>query len=369
MKKHVIIATGAALLSTSAFATKARMEALGQDEVRGSQYLNDTRNKFRNAAHVNNMNNYVVTEWGTNANAEGGFFRDAGALAYGLYFGAEDVNTVAAGDRDDEAQKFQGQTNRLDLFVGGDAGVQWGLRVDYSNDEDKQTETKTESMGLGLGVIHGSLSGYVNLSLKDDVQGSFGDLADTTTVVKDNKYEGSNMNAGVAYGWNNWTFHADYEKLGGDITVGGTKAEATDTTITVGAAQVHEISSTAMVFTAVDYVNMKDEVKATGANKEEKSNKLVATIGFEADATSWLTWRGSISQNVFIGDTEITADVTANARKESSLRDSTNVNAGATLTFGKLMVDGTIGTDNNGDDDAILSLDDVMTQVAVSYWF
>lgn len=366
MKKHVIIATGAALLSTSAFATKARMEALGQDEVRGSQYLNDTRNKFRNAAHVNNMNNYVVTEWGTNANAEGGFFRDAGALAYGLYFGAEDVNTVAAADRLDGNQGFQGQTNRLDLFVGGDAGVQWGLRVDYSNDENKAQETKTESMGLGLGVIHGSLSGYVNLSLKDDAKGNFLDITanpQTLTDVND-KYEGSNMNAGLAYGWNNWTFHADYAKVGGDVidASASTTTEGTVSTITVGAAQVHEISSTAMVFTAVDYVNQKDEEKAAAGTDEEKTNKLVATIGFEADATSWLTWRGSVSQNVFIGSTETTGVTPV---KEASLRDSTEVNAGATLTFGKLMVDGRIGTTTAGN----LSLDEVLADVAVSYWF
>lgn len=367
MKKHVIIATGAALLSTSAFATKARMTALGQDEVRGSQYLNDTRNVFRNAAHVNNMNNYVVTEWGTNANAEGGFFRDAGALAYGLYFGAEDVNTVSAADRVDGNETYRGQTNRLDLFVGGDAGVQWGLRVDYSNDEDKEAETKTESMGIGLGVIHGSLSGYLNLSLKDDSKGHY-NAAATTVTNKDAEYEGSNLNAGVAYGWNNWTFHADYSKIGGDSKVAPNTIEVTETEITVGAAQVHEISSTAMVFTAVDYVNEKYEASTTGFSEEEKSNKLVATIGFEADATSWLTWRGSISQNVFIGSEETTASGTGTAVKEQSLRDSTNVNAGATLTFGKLMVDGTIGAAGAGKAGK-LNLDEVMTQVAVSYWF
>ena len=68
MKKHIAIAAGLAVLSTSAFATKARMNALGQGDDRGSFYIQDSRNVFRNASEVNNMTNYVVTEWGTASN-------------------------------------------------------------------------------------------------------------------------------------------------------------------------------------------------------------------------------------------------------------------------------------------------------------
>ena len=95
MKKHIAIAAGLAVLSTSAFATKARMNALGQGDDRGSFYIQDSRNVFRNASDVNNMTNYVVTEWGTAAatedsvtapGAEGGFFRSAGQFNYCLLY-------------------------------------------------------------------------------------------------------------------------------------------------------------------------------------------------------------------------------------------------------------------------------------------
>lgn len=352
MKKHVIIATSAALLSTSAFATKSRMTALGQDEDRGSQYLNDTRNKFRNAAHVNNMNNYVVTEWGADGEAEGGLFRDSGNFAYGLYFN----NGIGNRDREDVATDvdFDDQTNRLDLFFGGDAGVQWGARVHYASSEDETNSQENDAMGLGFGVLMGDLSAYANLDLKDESKGSTeanGDAADVWEADL-------GLNLGVAYDWNNWTFHADYDKNGEEVTMeNADNIDADRTTITVGAAQVHEISSTSMVFTALDYMNMKEEDGAA----EEKSNNLKATVGFEADATSWLTWRGSISQNVFIGDTEVGGNTDTD-------RDTTSVNAGASLTFGKLMVDGTIGT-NAGTKDGGLRLDEAMADVAVSYWF
>jgi hypothetical protein len=358
MKKHVIIATSAALLSTSAFATKSRMTALGQDEDRGSQYLNDTRNKFRNAAHVNNMNNYVVTEWGANATAEGGMFRDSGNFAYGLYFNDQNNNVERTGvDAGTGTVDFEDQTNRLDLFFGGDAGVQWGARVHYASSENEANSTENSTMGLGFGVLMGDLSAYANLDLSDESEGSFNAAGGATADAADKFEADLGLNLGVAYDWNNWTFHADYDKKGDETTIGGTKSESEDTTITVGAAQVHEISSTSMVFTALDYMNMKDD----NAGSETKTNNVKATVGFEADATSWLTWRGSISQNVIMGTEEQPSG------EKDTQRDSTNVNAGASLTFGKLMVDGTIGA--SGGKSGALRLDEAFTNVAVSYWF
>lgn len=145
MKKQVIIATGLAVLSTSAWATKARMDAFGQDSERGSFYIQDTRNIFRNAAHVNTFKNYVVTEWGTaNAGtadsvgapaAEGGFFREMGAFSYGVYLGnnndAEEgvrggAGYTGAGTVTTGVAGLADQDNAIDLFFGGDMGVQWG---------------------------------------------------------------------------------------------------------------------------------------------------------------------------------------------------------------------------------------------------
>src|SRR6056300_1577489 len=93
MKKSVLIATGLAVLSTSAYATKARMSALGQDSALGSYYMGDTRNVFRNPADLNSTKNYMVAEFGDNGtgnnpNAEGGFFREMGAFNYGVYLGS-----------------------------------------------------------------------------------------------------------------------------------------------------------------------------------------------------------------------------------------------------------------------------------------
>ena len=77
------------------------------------------------------------------------------------------------------------------------------------------------------------------------------------------------------------------------------------------------------------------------------------------------------SQNVLIGSTETeTTGATTNGKSVSDV-NTTRVNLSATLNFGKLMVDGVIGTDSpaNGANTGRLNLDQVMTRVGVHYWF
>lgn len=148
MKKHLLIA-GLAVLSTSAYATTTRLSALGQDTTRGSFFIDDNYNVFRNAAYVNMYKNYTVTEWGdedgnTNTakeNLEGGFFREMGAFAYGVYFNNESdtAEGLSQGGSSfiDSGERFKRATNGLDVFFGGDMGLQWGARLHYASSTDK----------------------------------------------------------------------------------------------------------------------------------------------------------------------------------------------------------------------------------------
>jgi hypothetical protein len=399
MKKHVIIATGAALLSTSAFATKARMAALGQDENRGSQYIQDSRNVFRNAAHVNSMNNYIVTEWGSHSGGaepqvEGGFFRSTGNLSYGMYFGGERDSGLRAvradGSGTDAVSGVYKPGNELELFVGGDAGFQWGARLAYISGKDERgvgqansggpfaqhDNTKRNGFGLGLGAIFGDTNAYANLSLAN--KSELTDATNDNVTVKGKL----GLNLGVAHNWNNLTFHADFvtNKAERSIQNNTVTGEYSVTNFTVGVAQTHEISSTAMVFFAADYSNTKLEnsnmvtasagaaqTPTTANSAEIKSNALSATFGFETDATSWLTWRGSLTQNVLVGNSKFSvtpANVALNGKKVNA-DNTTEVAAGASLTFGKLVVDGTLGTVTT----AKLNANEFFSNVAVSYWF
>ena len=99
---------------------------------------------------------------------------------------------------------------------------------------------------------------------------------------------------------------------------------------------------------------------------------LPVTMGIETNVKEWLTLRGSITQNVFFNSSKYTGGgATANNTNE----DTTNVEAGMGLNFGNLRIDGVIG--NSGPDgtvaadneSGVLSLDRLMSRVALHYTF
>lgn len=374
MKKNVLVIAGLAVLSTSAHATKARMESLGQDSVRGSEYISDSRNIFRNPALLNTTKNYIVTEWGTNATAddtasapraEGGFFREMGSFNYGLYLGndGKDNGRTASG--------FLTQDNGLDLFLSGDMGVQWGAKLHYASSKDEATATpitkKNSAFGLGLGVVAGEAEGYLNVDLSDKSEGN------TALAANQYKLKPSYL-LGGSYKWSSVTFFASYEATKADSTITAVTTTKKSSEISVGAGRIHEINPTARIITdarvsIAKYDNRLED--GTAAVGQTKVNKIPVTLGFEADATSWLVVRGNVHQNVLLGETKNTAG------KKTTNANSTTVDAGATLNFGKLKVDGTIGTTNaanstqtnGGTNTGTLSLSNLMTRVGVSYWF
>lgn len=390
MKKHVLIATGLAVLSTSAFATKARMTSLGQDSGYGSHYMSDSRNVFRNAANVNSTKNYVVTEWGTAAatastatapGAEGGFFREAGAFSYGLYLGSDlesqnAIRTAGAGYAGTTGIGFgvagaHARDNELDVVFGGDMGVEWGVRASYASGNDESgtpaVKEKQNSLGLGAGIIMGDLNVYLNLGLNDKTENA--------NNTNGSKFEGDSMVAGAGYNWMNYTFFGSYESRGAEFTTTGVaKNETTQKIITVGAGHIKEVSATSRLNMDLAYKNTKNEDKdgttATN-NREVKLSQLPLTVGFETDATSWLSVRGSISQNLFLNNR---SDKTGSTTLKSTDSNTTTVAAGATLNFGKLKVDGSIGNNGTGGTanagkSGVLDTDRLLTQVAVHYWF
>src|SRR5690606_39517802 len=68
MKRKLALALGLAVISSSAFATKARLQALGED-VYGSKYISDNRNIFINAAYINLYKDQITYEYGDTTSA------------------------------------------------------------------------------------------------------------------------------------------------------------------------------------------------------------------------------------------------------------------------------------------------------------
>ena len=378
MKRNALVIAGFALLSTNAFASKARVQAMGQDAVRGSEYIADSRNIFRNPAALNETKNYLVTEWGgavdsdTGAapRAEGGFFREMGAFNYGVYLGNDGVNSTTVNGtaltRSQAVGNFLAHDNALDLFLAGDMGVKWGARVHYAGSKDEATsafEKKNTAIGVGLGVVAGAVEGYANVDISDKSEGAA--LANDEFKLKPSYIVGG------SFTMNDFTLFASYEATKADVRLANVSTTIKTSEIVVGAGRTMEINPTARVFGDVQ-LNMTQNTNITAAGKT-KNNTLPVTLGMEADATSWLTLRGAVSQNVFLNQTKNAAG------KKVTNANSTGVNAGATLNFGKLKVDGLIGTTPaarnagtiaaGGTNQGVLSTDNLMSRVAVSYWF
>src|SRR5690606_38081553 len=162
---------------SSAFATKARLQALGED-VYGSKYISDNRNIFINAAYINLYKDQVTFEFGdtgsardqrfgssesTGQRAEGGFTKSWGNMVYGVHFGEESdtANTLRAGGIGavgkttiscptdplcallaDGVVDETAEQNAISLMLGGDAGLQWGAKLKFS-------QYKNEKLGAG----------------------------------------------------------------------------------------------------------------------------------------------------------------------------------------------------------------------------
>lgn len=374
MKKHLVVATGLALLSTSAYATKARMEALGQHTIRGSHYISDSRNIFGNPADLNEMKNYVVTEFGEDSSTatpepQGGFFREVGSFAYGFYLGFEDEDTYSAART---TAGYKSQDNTLDFFFAGDMGIQWGARLHYASVSDEavtgasSTTIKAENstLGLGLGVNAGPISLEANVGVKDESEGRTAGLAgdkweNETSFDIVGKYKIGAITTFAEYYKNGYQ-----DKRSGTVT---TKQE--DSKMVLGLGHIHEVTSTSRVFTDASLSIVEGKTTASGTvSADTKVTTLPLTIGFEAEAKSWLTLRGSVQQNVFLGSSKNEL----NGGKATSIANSTNISAGATLNFGKLKVDGVIGKEDVGttpDEQGSLRTDRLLTKVSVHYWF
>ncbi len=407
MKKHLIVAAGVAILSTSAFATKARMQALGQSTETGSFYLSDTRNVWSNPAEINNTKDYVVLEVGSanidatqDVGAEGGFFKEIGNFTAGIYYGNRNKanNVLRAGEAFETVNPYRalaelydndgvntGQANFLtegngvDLFIGGDAGIQWGAHLNYmTNTLEKNAlasasstqaginnfEKETESLGLDFGVIAGDINAWLNMNLKDESKGG--------SVVKDSweADKGLDLGAGYALG-NGMSVTVNYVKSGFSYKPAGVETTTGETSsFAVNFAKVWEMSSNGRVFGAFDYTRSTAEITdKTSGGKKYKLEVVspIATFGFEADANSWLTLRGSFEGGIGLPGLAIRSlEVTHDTVKgdTSFARTAVSVNTGATLNFGKLKIDGTIGTTGG-----TLKLDTLLSNVSMHYWF
>lgn len=359
MKKNWVLVLGLVLASTTVFATRARLESLGENKD-GSFFIKDGRNIFLNAAHVNHMKDSLVFEWGDTGNydtaeksdAEGGYFKSHGKFTYGVYFGrqADTIRDIRALNAFiPGAARLLANENNLDLYMGGDAnGVEWGAAISYSRSKKDNWETETllpapatvmttnakqSALALRLGAIMGASEAWLNLSLMNSAEHMNG----ATKEEFDGKM---GVQLGYSYGFGQGYkgfFQARHN--GGDHTIGAGGFESKYQDLVVGVAKTTALNDNANLFTSIsgNYTARKSKTTAGVVNTKERNHYIVAKIGIEADVKEWLTIRGAVGHALY----GVYKDKLANTK--STPDDSTTVAAGASVKLSDLTIDGSIG--------------------------
>jgi len=404
MNKFLTVAMALALTTSSAYATKARILALGE-EVEDHFFVEDNRSIFTNAAYANDFGNTVTLEWGGTAaatggaldtdgapKAMGGFLRKSGDYVYGVYLGNEsNVSSFLRIVSSDGTNNVLLDTadNQVDFFFAGKtASIDWGVNFLFTKDEDKKATTATvtsedKAMAMRLGAKSKNWDAFANISLASE------STKDVDNSTLDPKFDGKlGFQLGGSYLMGNGKFHAAIKKFDWDQTLSTVTTEGGFTRYDVGYGVTHKVNSTDMVSVRAYYSKLDVEIKYTGAAATLERTYAPIILAYEAKANSWLTLRGSVIHDVlnkveeknlsqFVGTVGVKKLQTAALSSygatgtdgENSSAGDTTVRAGATLTFGNLDIDGFVGMGTGAAATGNLNLDTVLTRVGMTYNF
>jgi hypothetical protein len=338
MKKILVVVV--ALASMNAFATRARVNALGN-----SPHLMDTQTVYSNPADMMMMGDFVTMESGTTAagatgaNAEGMVTRSVGDAKYALSLGHLSENASISGLRAAGATvtgfaTTKGQQNPIELSYGmKSADMTWAATLVYSNYNDKKNSEKESSGGVRVGMRSGALDAKLKLG-----------LLNTYENTVDGKFNGT-MGATLGAGYS-----MDNLYVSGYITDAAFKTENTSGVeqrkfdkmdINVSAVSSHKKDGNEFFYGA-GLTNSTTKVTLLSTT-DIKTTSMVMPIwmGLEVDAASWLTLRGSITQNTLINNTKTDTAGTTTAELAPNV-NSTEASVGAGLKFNKLTVDGSL---------------------------
>ena len=412
MKKTLILA--ALIMSPPSLATKARMQALGQDSDRGSFLFKDARNIFYNPVHVLELPGRIIAEWGAGESRsdgphpEGGIFQEKGRSVYGLYLGRtqkdswhQHLDQVIAtksspGSESKQTLFFLPQDRRVDLFFAMGLETRWGVHFYWAFSEDeggegfkdeqgqplpsnkgfkpKQFTADYNAMGLNLGVIRGELELYGNVEFSHKGKGEVGRQAVTGDEVSysDSEYEGDlGLAVGLKRKLAGLTFHLEWAQESFELSEQSTgqdeepgQGDFSQSTTTLGVGQIIADSEKSSWFWHGRWITGNSQLQSTvGERIEVTSDQLVLTFGFEARINSWLSWRGSVSQDVFLGSRET-------IRRGGESRDGTFSNSnhhanqaamGASFHFSSITIDSVLAKK--------IDSDELFSNVSMSYDF
>lgn len=382
MRQLLVIAI--ALASVNAFASRARMNALGNNVQ-----LIDTQTVLTNPADMMFIGDYANIESGTTAtttfqsNTEGTITRSYGNSKFGLTLGYQSKNASAystgaatPGLRFAGSQAFltaafgapaaglglttvKGQQNPVNLHYGTkiDDWAVAGTLV-YSNYNDKVASEKESSTGLRFGARNDVWDAKAGIGLGNSYENGTEKFSGT-----------SGYSAGVGYKMEDWYFNGNFETAGFKVEKAGTETVKLDyTAIALAAVKSHKTDGGNLFYGAT--LTQEERKFTLGGTTDVKQTALTlpVLIGFEADAASWLTLRGSVSQRVLLNNSKAEFGSTTATELSPGL-NSTVAAVGAGLKFNKLTLDGSLQGLTGGAATQQLNGNVLLGQVGLTYLF
>lgn len=359
MKKQIvstIVLAGMIIGSTDAFASRARENVMGRGDGGyflngGSFYYDSMYNSFYNPAYINDFKNWAIIEKGaTAASNEGGFAASFMNFNVGLFFNRTDafaIPAVAGGPAVDGASTT---LRPIDLIVGGDMGVKWGIGLTHSSRDGGAANLSGDSdLTVRAGVSVADFDPYINWRLagkRETVNGA------TTTEDKT-----KDMQFGLKYHYGEWTPYAAYRMAENEVTGAATNPEMT--AWTVGVARNTKLGEGARLVYAVSYVKAKAENTAGGNTKQ---SALPINVALEGDLASWFTVRAGMEYRLM---DKVGGEGVANA---GSSADATTGRVGASIHANKFDIDWAFGETTGGINGNSVGFDsETFTNLSVSY--
>jgi hypothetical protein len=369
MIKVLISCTIFAYFIAPSFASKARMAAFNQDS-HGSRFISDARNVFLNPAYISLYKDFITLEMGqtsqvneeTSQRAEGGIFKSAGAYAYGFYFGDErDVNNQFRNKAADVATTSDAgvlsdsdlyEQNTMSVFFGGGGeSLPWGISFKYGAFENQTGlfddangngtvdggegvagDVATSTMSMSLGAAYGSMELYLHVGL--------GDTVSLSNSASDFEYKSNgSTKVGFIYDFSGDTVFLEYES--DEVELDSATDSWVRTDLEVGYGKVHKINDDAQVFSELVYQSISHENFGFTSDLLTNESRVRVMFGMEVIVKDWLMLRGSVASELY-GETS-RDDGTNQVVNGNS--DTTEVRAGASLTYGDFQVDGIIGNE------------------------
>ena len=353
--KNLLLVLSLVIVASPAFASRARLESLGEGK-NGSYYINDGRNIFLNPAAINSYKKKLWIELGQTTNAvddlaavgnhkvQGGFTNSLGDYVYGLYVGRES-------DRSLSGTTATGQLavdHAFDFFFGGESGIKWGVDVFYAGAMNRTTAlTFTQQtagyFGFKLGVDVSNFAFFTTVGVSSKA------VTDTEVPSAYAELKGKlSLDLGATYTMDNMTYLAKFSSFGSDFTQGTTTTTVTTpktTAYALGAGWKKEATKAVTMYSRIqlDYQkDTKDVVVGTAASTNLTTDtwyNLPLVLAAEAQATSWLTIRGSLSHSLF-GQHSASTPTTST---KDSFNGQTTAALGFGFNFGDLTIDALAG--------------------------